>query len=79
LDTLFSPTDPSFVFLFFPTRKKIEVFNANTHCTHLSLPANAQADPNAKPKECNRQRFINTEQPSQQTLQAIFSTFRNMF
>lgn len=38
-----------------PPRKK---FYANAHCTHLPLPANTQCHPKAKPKECNRQRFI---------------------
>jgi len=32
--------------------------NATAHCTHLSLPAHTQANPKAKSKECNRQRFI---------------------
>ena len=31
--------------------------NANTHCTHLPLPAHTQANPKAKSKECNRQRY----------------------
>ena len=31
--------------------------NATAHCTHLPLPANTQANPKAKSKECNRQRF----------------------
>ena len=31
---------------------------ATAHCTHLPLPANTQANPKAKAKECNRQRFI---------------------
>ena len=34
-------------------------FFANPHCTHLPLPAYAPANPKAKSKECNRQRFIN--------------------
>ncbi|MBK9457824.1 MAG: hypothetical protein IPO24_20755 [Bacteroidetes bacterium] len=37
------------------TARKIS--NAITHCTHLPLPAHAPANPKAKPKECNRQRF----------------------
>lgn len=37
--------------------KKIK-FYANAHCTHLPLPSNAQANPKAKSKECNHQRFI---------------------
>ncbi len=32
--------------------------NATAHCTHLPLPATAQANPKAKSKECNRQRFV---------------------
>jgi len=46
-----------------PTQKKIKkkatarkIFAA-AHCTHLSLPADTQAQPKAKSKECNRQRF----------------------
>ena len=31
---------------------------ANAHCTHLPLPANPQANPKAKSKVCNFQRFI---------------------
>ena len=34
-------------------------FIANAHCTHLPLIAYTQANPKAKAKECNRQRFIN--------------------
>jgi hypothetical protein len=34
-------------------------FSANPHCTHLPLLADTQANPKAKAKECNRQRFIN--------------------
>jgi hypothetical protein len=63
LDTPFSPTAPASYFYFFPTHKKIEVFNAYAHCTLSPLPTNAQAHPKAKPKECNRQRSVNTEQP----------------
>jgi len=35
---------------------------ANAHCTHLPLLAHTQAHPKAKSKECNRQRFINSQQ-----------------
>lgn len=31
---------------------------AAAHCTHLPLPANHKANPNAKSKECNFHRFI---------------------
>lgn len=34
---------------------------ATAHCTHLPLPANAQASPKAKSKECNRQRIKKTQ------------------
>lgn len=34
-------------------------FTAAAHCIHLALLAYAQADPKAKPKECNCQRTIN--------------------
>jgi hypothetical protein len=49
-----------------PTAQKKIKKNANAqknsiaiaHCTHLPLPANTRANPKAKSKECNRQRFI---------------------
>jgi len=39
-----------------PTAQKKSI--AIAHCTHLPLPANTRANPKAKSKECNRQRFI---------------------
>ena len=40
-----------------PARKNS---NAKAHCTLLHLPATAQANAKAKPKECNHLRFNNT-------------------
>jgi hypothetical protein len=55
------PTSQRYEVLFFANAHfLIFNFTANAHCTHLSLLANAQADPKAKPKECNRQTHIQT-------------------
>ena len=43
--------------------KKNEVFIANAHCTHLSLPANAQSQPIGKAKRVQSPRTVKTKQP----------------